>query len=293
MEAPATTVLLLASVAGLWARRDFGLALFAGAVLAGLAEGVLLPLGALALGAFALGAWFHGTGRGGWPLWVALSFGAAALSLHVVPGFEGWIALGPVSIGAGAPYEKWLSLDKTGVGVLLVGLALPAIWGRRDWPGMLRGAAPFLILTPLILAVLGLASGAIRWDFTPVPVFFQWAALNLLTTCVAEEALFRGLLQTRLVVAATARGLSPHPAILVASLVFGLAHFPGGPGLVALATAAGLCYGYAYHRTGRLEAAILAHFALNAAHFLLFTYPFPADALAAPDVSLPVPLAPG
>ena len=33
MEAPATTVLLLASVAGLWARGDFGLPLFAGAVL--------------------------------------------------------------------------------------------------------------------------------------------------------------------------------------------------------------------------------------------------------------------
>ena len=293
MEAPATSVLLLASVAGLWARREFGLALFAGAILAGLAEGVLLPLGALALGAFALGAWFYGSDRGGWPLWVALLVGAAALSLHVAPGFEGWIALGPVSVGEGAPYGKWLSLDKTGVGVLLVGLALPAIWGRRDWPGMLRGAAPFLILTPLVLAVLGLASGAIRWDFTPVPVFFQWAALNLLSTCVAEEALFRGLLQTRLVAAATARGLSPHPAILVASLVFGLAHFPGGPGLVALATAAGLCYGYAYHRTGRLEAAILAHFALNAAHFLLFTYPFPADALAAQDLSLPVPLALG
>ena len=278
MEAPATTVLLLASAAGLWARRDFGLALFAAAVLAGLAEGVLLPFGALALGAFATGAWLHGKDRGGWPLWAALLSGAAALSLHVVPGFEGWIALGPVSIGEGAPYEKWLSLDKTGAGILLIGLAFTAGWDRRDWPTMLRRAVPFLILAPALVASLGLASGAVRWDFTPVPVFFWWATLNLLTTCVAEEALFRGLLQRRLVAAATSRGLSPHPAILVASVVFGLAHFPGGPGLVALATAAGLCYGYAYHRTGRLEAAILVHFALNVAHFLVLTYPYPAGA---------------
>ena len=203
MEAPATSVLLLASMAGLWARREFGLALFGGAVLAGLAEGVLLPLGALALGAFAAGAWLYGTDRGGWPLWFALLSGAAALSLHVVPGFEGWIALGPISVGEGAPYEKWLSLDKTGAGILLIALALPGIWGGRDWPTMLRGAAPFLVLAPALVASLGLVSGAIRWDFTPVPVFFWWAALNLLATCVAEEALFRGLLQTRLVAAAT------------------------------------------------------------------------------------------
>ncbi len=276
MEAPATTVLLLASVPGLWIRREAGLALFAGAAIAGLAEGALLPPGAVALAAFAVGAWFHGTDRGGWPLWGALLVGAAALSLHAVPGFEGWIALGPVSIGAGAPYEKWLSLDKTGAGVLLIGLALPLIRGREEWRAMLRGTAPFIFLTPLVLASLGLVSGSIRWDLTPDPVFFLWAALNLSSTCVAEEALFRGLLQTRLVAAAASRGLSPHPAIFAASLAFGLAHFPGGYGLVALATAAGLCYGYAYHATGRIEAAILAHFALNAAHFLFFTYPYPA-----------------
>lgn len=29
----------------------------------------------------------------------------------------------------------------------------------------------------------------------------------------------------------------------------------------------------AYQRTGRVEAAILTHFAVNATHFLLFTYP--------------------
>lgn len=292
MVAPVTTVLLLVSVPALWAWREAGLAIFACAVLAGLAEGALLPAGALALGAFAYAGWIYRRKSGGWPLWGALLVGAAALSLHVVPGFEGWIGLGPISIGAGAPYEKWISLDKTGAGILLLGLALPAIWGGRDWPRMLRGAAPFLVLAPALVASLGLVSGAIRWDFTPVPVFFPWAALNLLTTCVAEEALFRGLLQTRLVAAATSRGLSPRPAILVASLVFGLAHFQGGPGLVALATAAGFCYGYAYHRTGRLEAAILAHFALNAAHFLFFTYPFPADAPPVPDVPLTAPLDP-
>jgi membrane protease YdiL (CAAX protease family) len=33
----------------------------------------------------------------------------------------------------------------------------------------------------------------------------------------------------------------------------------------------------AFHVTGRIEAAILCHFAVNATHLHLFTYPFPAD----------------
>jgi len=40
-----------------------------------------------------------------------------------------------------------------------------------------------------------------------------------------------------------------------------------------LSTVAGLGYGWVYQRTGRIEASILTHFALNLVHFLLFTYP--------------------
>jgi len=36
---------------------------------------------------------------------------------------------------------------------------------------------------------------------------------------------------------------------------------------------AGIGYGWAYRRTGRIEASILTHFSLNSLHFLLFTYP--------------------
>jgi membrane protease YdiL (CAAX protease family) len=56
-------------------------------------------------------------------------------------------------------------------------------------------------------------------------------------------------------------------------VLFGVAHFGGGWSYVALATAAGLGYGLIYHRTKSIEMAMLAHFGLNATHFLLFTYP--------------------
>jgi membrane protease YdiL (CAAX protease family) len=40
-----------------------------------------------------------------------------------------------------------------------------------------------------------------------------------------------------------------------------------------LATVAGFGYGIVYHRARSVEMSMLAHFALNATHFLLFTYP--------------------
>jgi membrane protease YdiL (CAAX protease family) len=46
-----------------------------------------------------------------------------------------------------------------------------------------------------------------------------------------------------------------------------------------LATLAGAGYAIAFQRTGRVEAGILTHFAVNAAHFLLFTYPALASAI--------------
>jgi membrane protease YdiL (CAAX protease family) len=179
--------------------------------------------------------------------------------------------MGPVRIGGGTPYEKLLAFDKTGAGILLLALAVPGILGRRGWRPLLRRAAPILGLTPLLLSLIVVASGYAAWDVTATPAFLWWGILNLLTTCVSEEALFRGLLQTRLVGAAAQHGLPAYPAILLTALIFGLSHVAGGPELVLLATLAGVGYGYAYHATRRVEAAILCHFIVNAGHFLLFT----------------------
>ena len=40
-----------------------------------------------------------------------------------------------------------------------------------------------------------------------------------------------------------------------------------------LATMAGVVYGYAFMRSGRIEMAIVAHTALNTGHVLLLSYP--------------------
>lgn len=60
---------------------------------------------------------------------------------------------------------------------------------------------------------------------------------------------------------------------MLASLMFGLAHFKGGISYVMLATVAGVGYGFVYQKTKRIESSILVHFAVNTIHFLFFTYP--------------------
>jgi membrane protease YdiL (CAAX protease family) len=62
-------------------------------------------------------------------------------------------------------------------------------------------------------------------------------------------------------------------AVAASAVLFGLAHFAGGASYIVLATAAGLGYAIVYQRTQSIEMSMLAHFALNTTHFLLFTYP--------------------
>ena len=127
----------------------------------------------------------------------------------------------------------------------------------------------------LLALLLGLAlwSGYVRWEPKLPAAGLLWAAANLLSTCTAEEVLFRGLVQSQLQQRWRAHPRGSAAALLVAAILFGLAHLGGGWHYVLLATLAGVGYGWVYQRTGRIEASILTHFAVNAVHFFLFTYP--------------------
>ena len=269
------TAAILASAAAIWLSPGAAVGLLLLAALAGLASGLVAPSGLLVLAVFAAGCALHGRGRPGLALWIALATAAALMFLHLAPGFESLRVIGPERIGAGAEYEKWIALDKVGAGILLLALALPEISRRGGLGPALRRAGPVMVITAIGVPSLAFFAGVLELDVTPGG-FILWAVFNLLTVCLPEEALFRGLLQTRLVRQSSSRGLSPHPAIAASAVIFGLAHAPGGLALILASAIAGLGYGYAYWLSGRIEAAILCHFCLNAVHYLFFTYPYPA-----------------
>lgn len=191
---------------------------------------------------------------------------AMALTLHLVPGFDNLKVLDRVQAGpASVPFTLYLNLDKP---LIFFGLLLA-------WPALL-GPGGTMRWRPLALLILPLAAllitawqlGALKPEVGLPHWWWLFAFNNLVFTCVAEEALFRGFIQQ-----GVASRSKPWLGLLVASLLFGAAHLAGGPLLVLFAALAGVCYGLAFQLSGRLSVAILLHFLFNFAHLALFTYP--------------------
>jgi membrane protease YdiL (CAAX protease family) len=105
------------------------------------------------------------------------------------------------------------------------------------------------------------------------PLFLLFAPINLFSTCLSEEAFFRGFVQQELSLVGSRPALAAGVALTIGVILFGLAHFAGGLNYMIAASVAGLGYGWAFMRTRRIEAAMAVHFGVNAVHFLLFTYP--------------------
>lgn len=273
---PLTFVLLLLSVAAVWLptpRRPWPALLppwallFALATAAAVAQGFLRWPGVAALLGLAALAWAAGHARG--PAWRAITGAAllvlaAALLLHRVPGFSPARWLDGVRWSAQSPpFGKLLHFDKGAVGLLLV-----ALLANRRRSGGLAPALGIGVATVALVLGTALAAGLVRFDPKWSATLGLFLLVNLLLTCVAEEALFRLLVQDPL---AGRWGMAC--GVVLSALLFGLVHAGGGPWMVLLAGLTGLGAALAYAASGRIGVPILVHFAVNAVHATWFTYP--------------------
>ncbi len=205
-------------------------------------------------------------------LFLLILFLSLPLFFHYpIIGFNNYRYLNNIIISDGAsPYSLYFNLDKTMAGILLLGFGLQS--RTTDWRSVFKKISINLLLMCFIFLILAMALGYVRFEpkvpyFTPV-----WILVNLFFTCMAEEAIFRRLVQEKLHNSLNVK-YGAVISILVTSILFGLAHFKGGLIYMILASLAGLFYGHIYYKTKRIESPILLHFGFNLVHFLLFTYP--------------------
>lgn len=283
----ATYALLALAILALWVpaeasssllRRFAWLPLFVAALLAALATGIVRLAGAGWLAAFAVATatFAMANARRGLRIVaaVAILLLAAGLTAHQLPGFNNPRVISAVRFSPDAlPFSLHLNFDKTVVGLFLLGFCHPRIAGAAPWRAMVRSAAPVALGLIAVVMALSLGFGYVRFEPKFPRETWLWLGVNLVFTCVAEEALFRGFIQARLQQVWARLPSGEALACAAAAVLFGLAHAAGGAAYVGLATVAGLGYGWIYQRTGRIEASILTHFTLNTVHFFAFTYP--------------------
>ena len=202
-----------------------------------------------------------------------------ALAIHLVPGFNNLpIVINELITLDAIPYTLYANLDKGMAGLFVCAyfFSMNKTAIKKDVSNDIKinVKQPVIIILSTILATLTVALMLGIVNFNPkVPNFWlAFIAINLLFTCVAEEALFRGVLQTKLSQLITSTRLKILAPIIIAC-VFALAHFMGGLSYIAVAVVAGFGYGYIFYKTQRLEWAILCHWLVNVCHFFLFTYP--------------------
>jgi len=200
-------------------------------------------------------------------LWCGLVIVASLLlAAHQLPGFEPWVFGNATRISEDAPpYLLRLSWDK-----LLVGCTLLAWWlcqPPRQLGKPMRAIA-VCVLTVVAVPGLALLLGVVGWQPKWPELLWHWLIINLGVAVLAEELLFRGLLQPRLI-----ERLGTWPGIAFGALLFGAAHIPFSPTFAVVASVAGAGYGLAFHYSGRLSVAIALHGAVNLLHFTLLSYP--------------------
>jgi membrane protease YdiL (CAAX protease family) len=199
---------------------------------------------------------------------------ALALATHWLPGFDNPLLIRKQVLSPGAaPFTQYANLDKGAVGLILLALLCNRVGSWRAFGAMLKQSWLVMMATLAAVFGLGVALGLVRFDMKFPPLTWQFLAVNLCFTVVAEEAFFRGLLQERLAGALARCAWGPAVAVLASALLFGLVHLGGGVLLALMAGVAGLGYAAAYQVTRRIEAAILLHILVNGVHFIFFTYP--------------------
>lgn len=205
---------------------------------------------------------------------IAISLG---LLSHKIPGFHNILFFDGIRLSTkSAPYTSYINFDKP----FLVLLLMYHYNRRKLYETKFASAFIYGLLLGIVaaatLSILSVYAKFIKFDPKIPEILGTWTLMNIVTI-LAEEAFFRGFLQTSLTSGLKKYNIRPACAgfisVTIVSILFGLAHFAGGTNYMIISGVAGAFYGYALYKTGMIESSILVHFLVNLTHICLFTYP--------------------
>lgn len=256
------------SVVSLWVRRDPKIwgGLLTVSLLSGLFGGMIFGIGLLLIFVLIF-LWVVYTKQNNLlnqlSLFIVIIAFSSGLIFHFFPGFV------PIFITP----KFLIGLDSPLLGFFPLAFFVPLSSTGKEWRGALKGLA-FGCLGIAFLAGLATASGTTHWQFK-LPTFAAaryWS--NLILTSIPEEGFFRGFMQRELCRYLQNMRAGKYIALIVSSLIFTATHFYWSPNLSvqAFVFLASLLYGGVYLISGRIESAILTHFAFNFIHMTFFSY---------------------
>lgn len=206
-----------------------------------------------------------------WLFGIALGIMSLAMAMHAIPGFNNVsFAEHPSLMIEGTAKLVYLNLDKAAVGLgLLVAVACfyqshsedksqkESRYTIKQSLQQLALLAP-LTLIPVLLYIY--LTGIGEWNLQFNQTIMVIMLVNLLFTCVAEEAFFRLLIQRPI-----SKRFGQYAGIFASAAIFGLAHLGAGTHFAVGATLAGIGYAFIFAKTNRIEASILLHWIVNLA----------------------------
>lgn len=271
-------LLLLSIIAGWRFDTRISMIILSAAIVAGLFIGRLTPVALISIGLLGLSIWLPAR-LNLRIFWRGVGFGtflilAVAMSNHLVPGFNNLpIFQGTRFSADSVPFTMYLNFDKTLVGLFIYVFFLKpnqsAVFGKEQ----LVASGKTLGLLVVLIVPIAVAIQYVRIDIKLPEFAWIWMINNLFFVCLAEEGLFRGIIQKGLSQILRKTKAGSVASIALAALSFGFAHYRGGISYIVFATTAGVFYGFVFQRTNRLESSILVHFGLNTVHFIFFSYP--------------------
>lgn len=196
------------------------------------------------------------------------------LGSQMLPGFVPWQVVNAEVISkSGTPFSLSLNTDRIIAGAVIMLFGLVPIRRMLHLKQMLYTALPMSTLGVAMIASLALLLGVAQVDVKMPEIWVTWLVINLLINCVSDEVIFRFFVQGGIYRVIQSVPFSAPISILLSTALFVTFYAPGSSNFLMSVGLGSLIFGYVYHITQRVEAAILTHFAVNIVHFFFFSYP--------------------